>query len=172
MKKFCFVCLLSFCVLIEGSFAAQGEATLGRISTVTRLVQNFMGLETTLLDAQLKGDAAGMGALLTDNFEMRIDVMPGEPIPRAEWLNRVLEQRRAGQPEQMAVHDYGDIAIVSFLLKTEGKTKQAKPNAIFIVDIWKRSNENWKLATRYAASASPLSIPGAPLKRQNLDKRY
>jgi len=172
MKKFYLVCLLSFCALTESSLAASGEAATTRIPTVTRLVQLFMGLETTLIDAQLKGDAAGLGALLADNFEMRIDARPGEPIPRAEWLKRVLEQRRAGQLEQMAVHDYGDIAIASFLLKAEGNTKQ--PTDVFIVDVWRRAGGDWKLSTRYAASgiASPHHIPGAPFKGQLFEKRY
>ncbi len=172
MKKLCLVYLLSFCALTEPSLAAQGEPATSRIPTVTRLVQLFMGLEATLIDAQLKGDTAGLGALLTDNFEMRIDAWPGEPIPRAEWLKRVLEQRRAGQPEQMAVHDYGDIAIASFLLKVEGNTKQ--PTGVFIVDVWHRASGDWKLATRYAASgtASSQHIPGVPLKEKPFEKRY
>lgn len=172
MKKLCLVCLLSFCALSEPAFAVQSETAGNRIPTVTRLVQLFTGLETTIIDMQLKGDAAGLGNLLTDNFEMRIDARPGEPIPRAEWLTRVLEQRRGGQPQQMAVHDYNDIAIVSFLLKAEGNTKQ--PADVFIVDVWRRASGDWKLATRYAASATASSqhIPGVPLKGQAFEKRY
>jgi hypothetical protein len=172
MKKLYLVCVLSFCALTDASFAAQAETASNRIPTVTRLVQLFTGLEATLLDAQFKGDAAALGNLLTDNFEMRIDATPGEPIPRAEWLKRVIEQRRAGQSEQMAVHDYGDIAIVSFLLKSEVTTKH--PNAVFMVDVWRRAGTDWKLATRYAANATSSSqhISGVPIKGQGFEKRY
>ena len=172
MKKLYLIFILSFCALSEGSFAAQNETASNRIPTVTRLVQLFTGLEATLSEAQSKGDAETLGNLLTDNFEMRIDASPGEPIPRAEWLKRVLEQRRAAQSEQMAVHDYGDIAIVSFLLKSEVTPKHS--SAIFIVDVWRKAGADWKLATRYAANASssPQHIPGVPLKGQAFEKRY
>jgi len=65
------------------------------------------------------------------------------------------------------VHDYGTVAVVSYLWK-----RQARHN-IFIVDIWGKSGNAWKLSVRYASPAGDrqFSIPGVVLESLPFEKR-
>jgi len=57
------------------------------------------------------------------------------------------------------VHDLGDTMAVSFL-QAAGAGRQD----VFIVDVWRRAGDEWKLAIRYAAPASARdsAARGAP----------
>lgn len=156
--------LLSLCL----GLVYADEAPAYRIPSLTRLVQLFANLEATLSDAQAKGDAAILANLLGERFEMRIASRPGEPVPRAEWLKNSKSQGLIGQPEQLAVHDYGELAVASFLLKRE-----PGHSAVFIVDVWRRTAETWKLDTRYVANASADVLPAMLVPTTPpLQKRY
>ena len=143
------------------------------IPTVTRLVQTFTVLEQGVQEYAQQRNATGLAALLADDFEMRVGAMPGNPVPRAQWLQQVVQ--RPGSPaemQQMAVHDYDSVAVVSFLLKQD---KSAKTSAdIYMVDVWKKVGDKWLLAIRYASPAgSPrFAIPGLAADMPQLDKRY
>lgn len=135
-----------------------GEPQL-RIPTVTRLVQIFSTLESELMAAVQKGDTTAIDKMLADDFELRSGAMPGMPTPRAEWLRH--SQGQAVAPiDQMAVHDYGSAAVVSYLWKRGAR------HDVFIVDVWGKSGEAWKLSVRYASPAGDrrFNIPGAALE--------
>lgn len=164
---------LLFCLVGGGAMTTVASAAEQKIAvpTVTRLVQLFSGLEQALDGATQQGDV--LDKLLAEDFEMRVGSMPGNPIPRAQWLSQI--GKRAGLPadiQQMAVHDYDSVAVVSFLLKQDKPQKSS--GDIYIVDVWKKSGSNWKLAVRYASPAGSehFVIPGAALDRPYLDKRY
>ena len=55
----------------------------------------------------------------------------------------------------MAVHDFGDVSVVSFLLE-RGGTQNGKPMSpvLFVVDVWQHDRD--RLAVRYA-SAPPAN---------------
>ena len=162
--------ILLWCLaaIVSLTSAYAQDSVSSRVPTVTRLVKIFSNLEIALSEAQTKGNLAAMGELLTERFEMRVDARPGEPIPRAEWIKTAATQGLGGQIEHMAVHDFGDIAVVSFSLKNA-----APSTGVFIVDVWRRAGEGWKLDTRYAASRLGETIPGAPsLAAPPFQKRY
>jgi hypothetical protein len=144
-------------------------AQTSRVPTVTRLVKLFLDLEAELLLAQLNKDRAALERRLVDDFEMRSAARPGEPIPRADWLTQALEHKPPPMEiEQMAVHDEGTVALVSFLLRPHD-TKLAPT---FVVDTWSRIGDEWRLKTRYAAAVGagrPFGDPGASPR---IDKRY
>ncbi|MDR3392555.1 MAG: nuclear transport factor 2 family protein [Sulfuriferula sp.] len=173
MKKTALLCLLLGSVLpLASTWAAAADNQSASVPVVTRLVQIFSVLERDLEAHVQKGDAAAMETLLTDDFEMRIGAMPGNPIPRAQWLHQFT--RHTGSSfdlQQMAVHDYGSVAVVSFLLKQDKSSKSA--GDIYIVDVWKKSGNDWQLAVRYASPAGNANfpIPGAMIA-PHLDKRY
>jgi ketosteroid isomerase-like protein len=153
--------------------AGEGAAT-ARVPTVTRLVKIFLELEGELAAGLRGGNAAAVERLLADDFELRVASMPGNPTPRAEWLRLAL-----GKPgpavsfEQMAVHEYGDTAIVSFLQVPLAKASRDPTRDIATVDVWKRAGEGWSLAVRYAGPAGrrDFAIPGAS-NEPPVDKRY
>ena len=149
--------------------SAQATAT-GRVPTVSRLVMLFTEQETNLAARIRAKDAAGAGSLLTDDFELRSGPQPGRPVPRADWLRQSMQAPGADTtPTQMAVHDLGGTAVVSFLLKADSANA-----GFFIVDVWRQSGEQWKLAIRYVAPAGAggTPIPGVPAAEPEIPKRY
>ena len=137
-----------------------------RIPTITRLVQLFSTLENELMTAVEKGDSTTINNMLAEDFELRSGAMPGTPTPRAEWLRHSRGQL-VESIEQMAVHDYGAVAVVSYLWKRQAR------HDIFIVDVWGKSGDAWKLSVRYASPAGDrrFSIPGAVLEVPPIEKR-
>lgn len=137
-----------------------------RIPTVTRLVQIFSTLESELMTAVQKGDSTAIDKMLADDFELRSGAMPGTPTPRAEWL-RHSHGQVAAPIEQMAVHDYGTTAVVSYLWKRGGR------HDIFTVDVWGKSGDAWKLSARYTSPAGDrrFIIPGVVLEGLPIEKR-
>jgi len=148
--------------------ASQTPAT-GRVPTVSRLVMLFTEQETRLAERVAARDEAGAGNLLTDDFELRASSQPGRPVPRADWMRQSLQSPGpVAAPTQMAVHDLGSVAIVSFLQRVDSKTN------LLVVDVWRRAGDEWKLAIRYAAPAglSNVPIPGVPPEAPEIPKRY
>lgn len=137
-----------------------------RIPIVTRLVQLFSTLENELMTAVQKGDLTAIDKMLAEDFELRSGVMPGTPTPRAAWL-RYSHGQLVAPIEQMAVHDYGTVAVVSYLWKWQAR------HDIFIVDVWDKSGDAWKLSVRYASPAGDrrFSIPGAVLESPPFKKK-
>jgi hypothetical protein len=157
MKTRLFPLIALLAALSAPAWAAQaGGEPQQRIPTVTRLVQLFSTLESELMAAVQKGDTAAIDKMLADDFELRSGAMPGTPTPRAEWLQRSHGQV-AAPIEQMAVHDYGSAAVVSYLWKRGAR------HDIFIVDVWGKSGDAWKLSARYASPAGDrrFTAPGA-----------
>ena len=151
--------------------ALAADVAPGRVPTVTRLVKLFSELETTLATSIQSGNSAAAQKLLTDDFEMRVGAMPGNPTPRAEWLRQsIAKPGPSYRIEQMAVHDFGDTAVVSFLQAADAA---ASAKNIFTVDVWRRADGQWKLATRYAgpAGSSEFVIPGTSTEPV-IEKKY
>jgi ketosteroid isomerase-like protein len=132
--------------------------------TPTRNVVTFTGLENQLLDAVQKKDSAALDKIVADRFELRTAAAPGVPTARDEslkqWQQLAPFQSVIGQ---MAVHEYGDLMVVSFLWKVDAPKEQALPKEMFVVDTWKRTDANWQLAVRYAApvDGTGVAVPGA-----------
>ena len=173
------ITLLIFALLValpgKFVFGAPTGTEQSRIPTVTRLVQMFSTLENELNENLRTSNLAAIQKLVTDDFELRAGSMPASPTPLAEWIRRsVGKDKPQLSIQQMAVHDYGNIAVVSFLFAHRTGNKDKSGDNIFIVDIWKKSGESWKLASRYASpSGSPsFSIPGAATDLPRIEKRY
>jgi hypothetical protein len=73
----------------------------------------------------------------------------------------------------MAVHDYGEIAVVSFLQVRAARAKRDPARDVATVDVWKRDGERWKLAVRYAGPAGTreFAVTGASSDAP-IEKRY
>ena len=127
---------------------AQGQVR-SRAITATRQVKIFLDLEMQLMEAQRSGDAAAVDKLITADFEQRNSAQPGHPTPRAEWRSSMREQW-PGEIwlEQMAVHDRGDTALVSFLVRPGGKPP------MMVVDAWIRAADGWQLKVRYLSPSA------------------
>ena len=119
---------------------AQGP---GRVMTLTRTVKTFSELENQLDDARRSHDETALGKLLAANFEQRSGAAPAQPIPRGDWLAQPPAERT--EIGQMAVHEYGNVAVVSFA--------DAAQHA-FVVDVWNKTDDHYALSVRYVSTAS------------------
>ena len=124
-----------------------------RIITATKQVTLFTGLETQLLQAVQKKDHAALGVLLGDDFEI---AMPGaDPLPGDDWEDSVMAKDfilKSFVIRQMSVADLGDAAIVKFDRLQQATLKgENQSGEFFVVDLWKKSGDTWKLANRYVA---------------------
>jgi len=145
--------------LVPGFLACAATLALaqepGRVMTLTRTVKTFSELENQLDDARRSHDETALGKLLAANFEQRNGTAPAAPTPRADWL----AQKSAPKSDisQMAVHEYGNVAVVSFA--------DAAQHA-FIVDVWNKTDDHYALSVRYlsAASGAPQRQPENPAK--------
>jgi ketosteroid isomerase-like protein len=123
------------------------------IITATRQVTLFTGLEKQLLQAVQKKDKAGLEAMLTEEFEI---AMPGaDPLPGDDWVDSVMAtdfNLRSFVISQMSVADLGDFAVVKYQ-RSQKATLKGKPagGEFFVVDLWKKSGDGWKLANRYVS---------------------
>lgn len=129
------------------------------IITATRQVALFTGLEKQMLHAVQKKDKAGLQALVADDFE--ISMPDADPLAGDDWLDSVMASDfnlKSFVVRQLSVADLGEAAIVKFDRVQQAAYKGRNAGGeFFVVDLWKKNGDSWKLANRYVAKAG--SIP-------------
>jgi hypothetical protein len=150
-------CGLSAVLAVPSTWAAQ-PVKRTRVVTTTRLVTLFHGLEYDLVDALRAAPSARLDELLASDFEQRDGSSPAVPLPREAWLTaNSVRAPGAVQISDMAVHDRGELAIVSFSMQLEGPGQ-----SLFVVDVWRqRAPGSYELVTRYASQLAQQA-PKAP----------
>jgi ketosteroid isomerase-like protein len=159
--------LLGLSALLGSALAAEQAAPRGRGAPIpTRNVLTFTKLENAWIDAIRRHDTEALGRIVSEDFEIRSAAAPGVPTARDEalhaWAQLPAFQSSIGQ---MAVHEYGELMLVSFVWKLDEGAggSPSSQQAFFVVDTWKRAGNEWKVAVRYAApivEGSP-PVPGA-----------
>jgi Domain of unknown function (DUF4440) len=135
-----------------------------RIMTATRQVTTFTNLETQLLQTVQKKDKAGLQAMLTSDFT--IDMPNADRLAGDDWLDSVLAKDFALKKfgvRQVSVSDLGNAAVVKFDRLQEATHKGVADNGeFFVVDLWKKDGDTWKLANRYVSKVSSVLPKEAP----------
>jgi ketosteroid isomerase-like protein len=165
-----FVSLLLVLVATALFSAAQEPvkpALSPRIITATKQVTIFNGLEKQLLQAVQKKDRAAVQAMLSD--DLIIEMPDADPLPGDDWLDSVMAKEytlKSFIVRQMSATDLGNAVVVKFDRIQEASSKgQADNGEFFVVDLWKKDGDNWKLANRYVSKVSSQpSMPKAPVK--------
>lgn len=161
-----FLILVSL-LIAAGSAMADGQGAPGRIvPTQTRGVKIFSDLENAWLDAVHQRDREALNKIVAPRFELRSAAAPGTPTPREESLSQSLQLAPfQSSIDQMAVHEYGDVMVVSFLWKIDAAKKAALPQSVFVIDTWQRKEDSWQVVARYVApvGAGAANVPGAML---------
>lgn len=154
------------------SAAAAAGAQPGGAPMLTRQAQSLLEQEDALLRAVRAHDTAAVEAMVGDDFEMVVAPDAGRPVPRDEWIG-ALARPGAGSyaVEQLAVRDFGGVAVASFVLRGQGPRAKAPP--VFVVDCWQSAGGGWKLARRLAslAAGSRREIPGDAVV-ETIRKKY
>lgn len=152
--------LLLAMLVIQGP--AASAQSVGRVQTMTRQVAQFLELESRIVEAQISGDSAVLQAVLSDDFEQRDAQRPGTPVARADWLKiQAARHSATASIEQMAVHDLGSAANVSYLLRPK-----AAGLPTFMVDTWVRQGDAWRLKVRYASPVTSGAGKSGPVRAQ------
>ncbi len=148
------LCVL--CVCFSGVVMAQaptfpGAAAPPRISTPTRQVAVFSGLEEQWMNAIQQKDQGALGRLLTDDFELWI-AGSNDPLPQEDFLAAVKDQLKVQSFRigQLSVHTYPNVAVVNFMLSAKAQyAGKERSGNYFVVDVWQQNGDKWQLAVRY-----------------------
>ena len=147
------IVLLSVYAVAQDKAPTGGRPSGGRTETPTRGVVKYKAMERALLQAQQEKQQGKVSGMLADDFEVWSSEQ-SDPTPRELWEQNAASSNISWfQIRNMAVRDFGNIAIVSFLLDRHGEAngKPVTPT-VFIVDVWQQPAG--KLAVRYQ------SVPG------------
>lgn len=151
-------------ILLAANVSAAGQAApSGRgVQLPTRNVMIFSELENAWLDAVQKRDMKAIDKLVANNYELRNGASPGVPTAREESLKQSLQQPPfQSKIGQMAVHEFGDLMLVSFLWKIDAPKGSDLAQNVFVVDTWKRTADGWQVVVRYASPVQEAAVPGA-----------
>lgn len=127
-----------------------------KIMSATKQVSMFTHLETQMLQALQKKDKAGLQSMLTDDF--KIEMPNSDLLVADDWLDSVMAQgfslKRFGV-RQVSLADLGNAAVVKYDRIQEATQDGKSDNGeFFVVDLWKKSGDTWKLANRYVSKVS------------------
>jgi ketosteroid isomerase-like protein len=161
-----------FAVLLAlAIFAAAQEPVKPKLSpriiTATKQVTIFTALENQLLQAVQRKDKAALEAMLAE--DCTIEMPDADPLPGDEWLESVMAKDFALKKfvvRQMSVAQAGEDMVVKYD-RIQDSTYQGKPDGgeFFVVDLWKKSGDSWKLANRYVSKVSSTPyMPKGPVK--------
>jgi hypothetical protein len=148
------------------AFAAAQEPVKPKltptITTATRQVSFFTGLERQMLRAVQKKDKAALEAMLTDECDIS---MPGaDPLAGPDWIDSVMDKDFTLQSfvlREMSVADLGDAAVVKFDRIQQAAYKgKNESGEFFVVDLWQKSGDGWKLANRYVSKVGVIPARG------------
>ncbi len=157
----CLGSILGFAVMLPAQQAPPAKA---RIVTMTRPMAIFSELENRLVEAAQKKDAAALQALISEDCNLWTPAPPGDPLPSEDWIAALQQEApRSFRMRQLAVQDFGDTNVVSFVAsearRVKGKERVADH---FVVDVWTKKGDGWQLAARYLSTAP--APPPSPVK--------
>ncbi len=133
-----------------------------RIITATRQVSIFTDLERQMLRAIQTKDKAALSNLVED--DCLIEMPDSDPLTADDWMDSVFSKEyslRSFQLRQVSAEEHGDFVIVKFDRVQQASYKGAQDNGeFFVVDLWSKNGDSWKLANRYVSKVS--TIPWMP----------
>jgi hypothetical protein len=153
--------LIAICMLAAAQEPIKPKLT-PTITTATKQVTLFTRLESQLLQAVQKKDQAALEGMLGDDFE--IDMPDADPLPGEDWVDSVMAKDFSLQSffiREMSVVEQGDSAVVKYQRVQQASWKGMNESGeFFVVDLWKKNGDTWKLANRYVAKVR--SLPPEP----------
>jgi ketosteroid isomerase-like protein len=133
-----------------------------RIITATRQVSIFTDFEKQLLKAVQGKNEATLKNLVAD--DCMIEMPDADAMPGDDWIASVLSKDyvlKSFSVRQVSALDQGDFVVVKFDRVQQATYKGAPEDGeFFVVDVWKKNGDSWKLANRYVSKVS--SVPWMP----------
>jgi ketosteroid isomerase-like protein len=163
IRSFLFSTAIALTGFLAGSAQEPVKPSLSpRIITATRQVVIFTDLETQLLRAIQAKDQAGLSKLVSE--DCIIEMPDADPLTGEDWMKSVLTKDyvlKTFVVRQLSVIDGPDSSVVKFD-RVQQSSFKGKPEGgeFFVVDVWKKDGDAWKLANRYVSKVS--SVPFMP----------
>ena len=130
---------------------APGQATL------TRSASKYQALENSLIQALADKSHSALNRMLAADFEVWSAERSG-PTSRQDWEKAAFATGiQPSRIRDLTVREFGDVAVVSFLLAGDPASRGTSP-IVFFVDVWTQSTN--VLNVRY------LSTPAKPAADQ------
>ena len=153
-------------LLVAQDQAPSGKPPDGsRIVAATSTVTKYTALEKNLFQGLQENNRAAIDTILAGDFESwTAEKIP--PTPRGDWIQTFAGNLKSFRVHNMAVREFADVAVVSFLLERSGIVNgKAMTPVLFIVDVWRKNDD--KLAVRYASvPESPAVLKNEPSGKQ------
>jgi len=111
------------------------------------------------MDAIHQKDRSAIDRLLADDFEV-LTPLAGTPVDRDQFIEAVSDNLKLGsyRISQMTVHDFGDTAVVNFLVNVKGQLLgRDRSGQYFIVDVWRKNGDAWQAAVRYLSKSGMVT---------------
>lgn len=125
--------------------------------TVTRQVAEFTRIEQELIQHILDKDTAALTDMIALSFESRLASSPMLPKSRVSWIDEVIKEGAASWSINfMATRDHGTTVVVDFILHLEPEEKGLRAKDFFVVDVWVRDGDSWRLDARYQSPVTNL----------------
>jgi ketosteroid isomerase-like protein len=138
-----------------------------RIVTATRQVTMFSDLEIQMLKAVQKKDKAALESMLTE--DCIIEMPDADPLAGDEWVDSVMAKDfslKSFAMRNVFAVDLGNAAVVKFERRQDAINKgKTDSGEFFVVDVWKKDGDAWKLANRFVSKSVPGAVgPKGPVK--------
>jgi ketosteroid isomerase-like protein len=138
-----------------------------RIVTATRQVTMFSDLEIQMLKAVQKKDKAALESMLTE--DCIIEMPDADPLAGDEWVDSVMAKDftlKSFAMRNVFAVDLGNAVVVKFERRQDAVNKgRAESGQFFVVDVWKKDGDTWKLANRFVSKNGSGTIePKGPVK--------
>jgi hypothetical protein len=164
--RFCcliFIVLMAFIASVAAPAQEPTQPTLTpHIITATKQVTLFTGLERQMLQAVQKKDKAALESMLDDDFA--IEMPDADPLIAEDWIASVMAKDYSLKSfiiRQMTAVDAGNFVLVKFDRVQESSANgKSDGGEFFVVDLWKKAGDSWKLADRFVSKVS--SVPLTP----------
>jgi len=159
------ISLLSLCsVAVSAAQEPVKPPLTPRIITATKQVSLFTGIEKQMLVAVVKKDRSTLESMLTDDCS--IATPKSDAMDCGDWLDSVISRNftlKSFSIRRMSVTDLGDSALVNYE-RTQQATFEGKDvsGEFFVLDLWKRSGDSWKLVNRYVSRVEAAASPTRP----------
>jgi len=133
------------------------------VATATRSVAHYLDLERALAAALREHRRDAAARMLAPEFELR-SAESLDAVAAPAWLDAQMRARAtAAVVRDLAVHELGDLAVVSFFL--DGAPGRRAATTLYVVDVWKQADA--RLSARYEAQpAHPVPAPTLPRGRE------
>jgi Domain of unknown function (DUF4440) len=127
-------------------------------------VDFFTRLEKQLTDAVVAQDRSALEPLLASDFELRTARTGGELTLRDEWLQDAIStyKVRSFRISRLTARTVGNSAVVNFFYEQQATfARRDISGDFFLVDIWQKTGNDWKLLARYSAGPGVTPKPAS-----------